>query len=1001
MYINYSKPTVSCILMHAIASPSLAHVSAQADYANNAAAAQEGYWKDYSFFVSSGIPLEVQLIAGRLQLPRDMDMSLFPADVFLTCDIICHDLTAQTTEISTNFGAVDVSRMCYIWDSVVSFSSKFRDLSRDAKIQFTVRAADGHAIGSTTICVFDDAGVMLQGKQKLLFFFLEDGDSDPAFLSKNLKGEMYAEVSKFDNAFAVEKTLEAFQTSRSCIERDRPAGRIDWLDRLAVAAIESDRKVCDEALVTGSGTLSAQDCPANVRAPAHILHRYCYLEIELPTLTRPVIFENSGSGSHVATAYCPGYYYDTFVTPGGCMVENERGIYEFNLQDRIFSGQSLCNVVDWDMTVDNAAEEMFRILTQTDSSRGAGDPNLKPDLQEKEKLDRIIRSPGDAMKQADMDLIYKFRYALTENKNALTKFLLSLHWDNTTEVAELPKLLALWKSKSPIDVSAALKLLSGGKAFMSPLVRKYAVEVLAEAGDAELQTLLLQLVQALRYEPNLEGVVSILGTHPSTTTGSDGDAQQPLHLNALHEQQIWCRTILDASPLASYLIKRACSSYGVANFLHWYLKVESEDEYTGKIFLAVHNCFLLQLEKGSGDVVGESKDSINQFQLSTGSALLRLELKAQSEYIDGINKCQRAAKEERGKKEVKEVFMQKMLAETVAKSIPHGLTSVALPLDPNIQLLGMNPNKTFLFKSAMYPAVVEFTTMPTSVMKNAGNSSTSIALEDNTDNHQTVKPKTLKVIFKSGDDLRQDQLVMQMINLMDSLLKKVNLDLKLRTYGILASGQKDGMMEFVAGSSEISAVLSKDGSILNFLRRNNPDRHGPYGVQAKCLDLFTRSCAGSCVVTYILGIGDRHLENIMVTQEGQLFHLDFGFILGRDPKPFPPPFRLTRAMVDAMGGMDSEYYHSFKTYCCQAFNWLRKSAFLILNLLSLMRDANIPDMSIHSKPDEVLKLLEERLRLDLTDEEADQFFLTMISSVLTAIAPRVMDIAHAIAVSRR
>lgn len=66
-----------------------------------------------------------------------------------------------------------------------------------------------------------------------------------------------------------------------------------------------------------------------------------------------------------------------------------------------------------------------------------------------------------------------------------------------------------------------------------------------------------------------------------------------------------------------------------------------------------------------------------------------------------------------------------------------------------------------------------------------------------------------------------------------------------------------------------------------------------------------------------------------------------------------------------------------------------------------MRDANIPDMSIHSKPDEVLKLLEERLRLDLTDEEADQFFLTMISSVLNAIAPRVMDFAHAIAVSRR
>ncbi|CAM9225302.1 unnamed protein product [Ectocarpus fasciculatus] len=865
--------------------------------------------------------------------------------------------------------------MTFVWDSLISFSAKFRDMSRDAKIQFTARGGDGRVIGASTLSLFNEDGVMLQGKQKLLFYFLEEGEEDVSFLSKHLRGELYSEVAKFDDEFLTEKAFESYQTTKSRLEVSK-APRVDWLDRLTVAAIECNRKANERVEADGCGARSSLSGPATVRAPAHVLHQYCYLDIELPTFSLPVLYEDSGSGSHVATAYCPGYYFDTFVAPGGCMVENERGVYEFNLQDRIFSGQSLCNVVDWDMTMDNAAEDMFRILTQNDSSRGTSDPNLKPDLQEKEKLDSIIRSPGDSMKPADMDLIYKFRYALTENKNALTKFLLSLHWDNTAEVAELPKLLAMWKSKSPIDVSAALKLLSGGKAFMSPLVRKYAVEVLDDATDAELQTLLLQLVQALRYEPNLEGVVATMGTNPPTSA-QGGSAEQPLHVNELQEQRIWCKTILEASPLACYLIKRACNSYGVANFLFWYLKVESENEYTGKIFLAVHNCFLLQLEKGPSL------------------------LKAQNEYIEGINRCQRAAKEERGKKEVKEVFMQKMLEDTVAKAIPNGLTSVALPLDPNIQLLGINPKKTFMFKSAMYPAVVEFNTMPTAAMKNNHSGVVDNSGDEGNDASNTIKPKTLKVIFKSGDDLRQDQLVMQMINLMDSLLKKVNLDLKLLTYGILASGQKDGMMEFVAGSSEISAVLSKDGSILNFLRRNSPDRHGPYGVQAKCMDLFTRSCAGSCVVTYILGIGDRHLENIMVTQEGQLFHLDFGFILGRDPKPFPPPFRLTKAMVEAMGGMDSEYYHSFKTYCCQAFNWLRKSAFLILNLLSLMRDANIPDMSIHSKPDEVLKLLEERLRLDLTDEEADQFFLTMISSVLNAIAPRVMDFAHAIAVSRR
>jgi hypothetical protein len=37
----------------------------------------------------------------------------------------------------------------------------------------------------------------------------------------------------------------------------------------------------------------------------------------------------------------------------------------------------------------------------------------------------------------------------------------------------------------------------------------------------------------------------------------------------------------------------------------------------------------------------------------------------------------------------------------------------------------------------------------------------------------------------------------------------------------------------------------------------------------------------------------------------------------------------------------------------------------------------------------------------ISDEQAEQLFLTMINDVLTAIAPRLMDIAHAIAVARR
>lgn len=49
-------------------------------------------------------------------------------------------------------------------------------------------------------------------------------------------------------------------------------------------------------------------------------------------------------------------------------------------------------------------------------------------------------------------------------------------------------------------------------------------------------------------------------------------------------------------------------------------------------------------------------------------------------------------------------------------------------------------------------------------------------------------------------------------------------------------------------------------------------------------------------------------------------------------------------MVEAMGGSDSPYYRAFRTYCCEAYNILRKSASLILSLFHLMAGAAIPDV---------------------------------------------------------
>jgi phosphatidylinositol 3-kinase len=55
--------------------------------------------------------------------------------------------------------------------------------------------------------------------------------------------------------------------------------------------------------------------------------------------------------------------------------------------------------------------------------------------------------------------------------------------------------------------------------------------------------------------------------------------------------------------------------------------------------------------------------------------------------------------------------------------------------------------------------------------------------------------------------------------------------------------------------------------------------------------------------------------------------------------------KLCSEMVAAMGGEDSKDFTLFKQLCVEAFNILRKNANLILNLISLMADANIPDIA--------------------------------------------------------
>lgn len=120
--------------------------------------------------------------------------------------------------------------------------------------------------------------------------------------------------------------------------------------------------------------------------------------------------------------------------------------------------------------------------------------------------------------------------------------------------------------------------------------------------------------------------------------------------------------------------------------------------------------------------------------------------------------------------------------------------------------------------------------------------------------------------------------------------------------------------------------------------------------------------------------------------------VDFGYILGRDPKPLAPPVKVCKEMVDAMGGVQSVHYTRFKNFCFTAFTILRKSANLILNLVTLMVDANIP----HIKHRDVHEQVLGKFCLDMTEEQAIEHFEKLLNDIspFTVVLDRMHDWAQ-------
>ncbi|KAK9497814.1 hypothetical protein O3M35_003734 [Rhynocoris fuscipes] len=284
-------------------------------------------------------------------------------------------------------------------------------------------------------------------------------------------------------------------------------------------------------------------------------------------------------------------------------------------------------------------------------------------------------------------------------------------------------------------------------------------------------------------------------------------------------------------------------------------------------------------------------------------------------------------------------------------------TPTCLPLSPSLYVSGIQVRTSSYFPSYTLPLKINFT---------------------------NDEGFVIPAIFKVGDDLQQDMLTLQMIRIMDKMWLKEGLDLKMVTFACVPTGDRKGMIEMVTEAETLRKIQVEFGLTGSFKDRPIAEwlaKHNPSALDyERAVTNFTASCAGYCVATYVLGICDRHNDNIMLKTSGHLFHIDFGKFLG-DAQMFGnfkrdrTPFVLTSDMAYVINGGDkpSARFHHFVDLCAQAFNIVRKEGNVILNLFGLMASSGAGGLTIES-----VRYVQTALLPDLSNAEAAVTFARMI-----------------------
>ena len=309
--------------------------------------------------------------------------------------------------------------------------------------------------------------------------------------------------------------------------------------------------------------------------------------------------------------------------------------------------------------------------------------------------------------------------------------------------------------------------------------------------------------------------------------------------------------------------------------------------------------------------------------------------------------------------------------------------------------------------------------------------------------HEKVKilfslqqPKRVKVtgtnnmiyylLFKPKDDLRKDNKVMEFSTVMDGLLGKnyetKSRNMHIKSFAATPLNETTGIIEWVQNFITLRPIIDKQLkrknktlnmrnmkaefgdaknddklNIYNSYIEKYPPVLGEWMIESfpnmsewfKARSLFTTSLAVMSIVGYLIGIGDRHLDNIMINKNtGMIMHIDFDCIFEKGKSLGVPeivPFRLTPNLVEAMGVLG--YEGSFRKSCELTMSLIRENENILMNFLESFIHDPLMDWrgSSASSSNQNESRMEERnqLRIKRNQERVYKILRRKIRGVLT------------------